>query len=237
MPTKPPKEPTIAPPPATVPVTVTPPTGTSPEQSDRQGDAQAGGAPEVTESPAPVSPPATSEAPTPPAGTLPDYAAPYGRRADGTPRAKPGAKPKGEGSGDDKDAARRAIRRAQEKARLSTVRPNPNAPQQDAPIVPHGLIGVDYDAMGKELTSLWVLVGTMAFGQDWLPDPAEGKALEIAFTNWARARKLTGLSPDYALIATLGGYSLMRLQKPEVRGRLMRVWLWVKSKTSRMISR
>jgi hypothetical protein len=89
-------------------------------------------------------------------------------------------------------------------------------------------LAVDYVGLGKELAALFFLGGVVAFGSDWEPDDTERRAIEAAFADWARAKGMTRLSPDYALVACLGMYSLSRIQKPKVKSRLASIWEWIR---------
>jgi hypothetical protein len=154
--------------------------------------------------------------------------APWGRKADGTPRKKPGRRADGDQS---------ALH-----ARLDSVGAPPNRPAQNdgikstAPLSqPEPVIAVDYDGIGKLAAGMFFGAGEAAFGDDWAPDVKAGEHIQVAkaFSKYFESQEMSDISPGWALVLTLGAYSIKRFHKPTIRERLGAGLVWVKSKFHR----
>lgn len=162
--------------------------------------------------------------PTEPEPELTDDA-PWGRKADGTPRKKPGRR-----GADDMGATY---------DRLNSVgsppprRPAP-PPSESLP-EPEPAIAPDYDQIGKIAAGVFFATGEAAFGADWSPDTANKEHLQIAnaFSKYFESQQLSDISPGWALVLTLGSYTIKRFHKPTIRERVSAGVTWLKSKFHR----
>lgn len=154
-----------------------------------------------------------------------DADAPYGRRVDGTPAMKRGPKPRG--ASDEKDKQRARLR--------SVSQPAPKAAKVTAPNVSPVAI-VNYQAMGESAASIFFGVGTLAFGDDWQPDTANGEHLVVAagFRDYFKAKEWKDLPPGFALCFILGTYAIKRASKPTMRSKLQGAAAWVKAKAANL---
>jgi hypothetical protein len=181
--------------------------------------------PVSTPAPAPLvdaGPAPAPESPAEPAAEGEDPEAPYGRKADGTPRAKPGRKSAG----------------AAQRERLESVTPAP--PRVDrprtiappAPVAAPPAIPVDYTGLGRTAANLWFNVGQIPFGEDWAPN-VEAKEHEIvagAFRDYFKAKNVSEIDPTVGLCLVLGSYTLARVTKPTIKQRIAGAWAWARSK-------
>lgn len=185
-----------------------------------------GAPPAVSNAPSPASPSTSPEK----SETAPVDGAPI-KRGPGRPRLGEAAQTE-----EEKKAKRRiydAARKAQQRAMLSRVTPNPNPPQQQTPITAQLPIAQDYQAFGKECAFLFIMGGTLVFGDAWKPEnEGEQKSLEGAFEGWARYHSIGKLSPDLTLILACSMYGASRMKHDTVRSRFSRGWQWLKSKTT-----
>lgn len=188
------------------------------DQTAQSTDPSPASAPVPVGAPAPEPPAPAPEPQDAPEG---DPEAPYGRKADGTPRAKPGRK-SATAQTDEEGAVRRA--------KLESVTPapprTPKAPSM-APIVP-----VDYKALGQVAANLWFNVGQLPFGPEWAPDIAEGEHEIVAgaFRDYFKAKNVTQIDPTVGLVIVLGGYALKRAARPTIKEKISAGWTWLKSK-------
>lgn len=186
--------------------------------------------PEIDNSDIPdIDPNATPVDTAPPFELTPDPEpsdeAPWGRKADGTPRKKPGRRA---------DSDQTALH-----ARLDSVGVPPHrqaqkeAPQSLSP--PEQVIAVDYDGIGKLAAGLFFGAGEAAFGDDWAPDTKAGEHVQVAkaFSKYFESQEMSDISPGWALVLTLGAYSIKRFHKPTIRERVGAGLVWIKSKFHR----
>lgn len=190
-------------------------------------DAEDVGAESLTPSPAPEPAPQPVQVPIegvePASATVQtdtDPEAPYGRKADGTPRAKPGRKGAGEPS-----------------PRLEGVTPAPPRPPKPAPAPPavQSPLPINYTELGRTAANIWFNVGQLPFGEDWAPNTQEGEHEIVAgaFRDYFKAKNVTEIDPTIGLCLVLGGYALKRAAKPTARDKIKGAWLWLKSKASK----
>jgi len=199
--------------------------------NDDTGNGAEAAPPSPTPAPAPEATPAPAPAPEAPEGADDagaegiDPEAPYGRKADGTPRAKPGRKSAG----------------AAQRERLESVTPapprvdKPRAIAPPAPVAPPPSIPVDYTGLGRTAANLWFNVGQIPFGEDWAPN-TEAKEHEIvagAFRDYFKAKNVSEIDPTVSLCLVLGSYTLARVTKPTIKSRIAGAWVWLKSKVAR----
>lgn len=176
----------------------------------------------------------------------PGESAPLGYNRDGSPKKSRAGRPR---TADRpglpvEDAAREEA--GAKRARLSRVRPKPEseqAPTEDVSIadaVPVR-VGVDHVALGTQAAYLFVVVGSLAFGQDFQPDmhpdgafTQEGRtdfnAVRDSFGNYFKAAGIDKIDPGWALAIGLVAYTAKRAQKPSVKSRIGRAFDWCKSK-------
>ena len=150
--------------------------------------------------------------------------APFGYRADGTPRISNAGRKSNPGV---------VAERAKQRQRLKSVTPSktkPTRPEQ-APQVP-ALAIVNYQAMGEAVASMFFSVGVLALGPDWEPDRAEGEpqAVAGAFRDYFKATNMRDLPPGFALCFVLSVYTLKRASKPTIAGKLSLFGAWVKTR-------
>lgn len=155
-----------------------------------------------------------------------DPAAPYGRKADGTPKAKPGRKSASEQTGEEERATH---------ARVESVTQAPPRVKRAPTIAPAPSVAVDYQALGRTAANLWFNVGQIPFGDDWAPNTAQGEHEIVAggFRDYFKAKNVTEIDPTVSLCLILGSYALARVNKPTVKERIKGAWLWVKTKIKR----
>lgn len=154
----------------------------------------------------------------PPIDPADDIEAPYGRKADGTPRAKPGRK----GGGDGKRDAQRS--------RLNSVSQAGPRPPSPPPINTPAVISADYEQLGKTAATLFFGCGEMVFGNDWAPTSAdEAHSVAFAFRDYFKAKQIEQIDPTVGLMLILGSYTAVRITKPTVKSRLMGAFSWLKS--------
>ncbi len=159
-----------------------------------------------------------------------DADAPYGRKADGTPKKKVGRPP---GVGNREKAAPGVVdTRAAQRDRLRSVTPSKARAKSPDAIAAPALAVVNYQAMGQAVASMFFSVGTLAFGTDWQPDESEGEpqAVAGAFRDYFKATNMRDLPPGFALCFVLGVYTLKRAAKPTMKSKLQLFGAWVKSK-------
>lgn len=141
-----------------------------------------------------------------------DPEAPYGRKADGTPRGKPG-RPK-------KDDAQRD--------RLNSVNPAP--PRKPRPTPPPAPMPTNYDGAATIAANAFFGVGIALLGEDWQPDvqAKEHENVRSAFKNYFVSAGISDIPPGIALAMTLGAYAMVRIPRPTVQTRMQKLWSWVK---------
>lgn len=153
---------------------------------------------------------------------LPD--APYGFKADGTPRKSNQGRRASESVSDERDKQR---------ARLRSVTPSTAKMQVKAPSANvTALAVVNYQAMGESVASMWFAGGTMLLGDEWEPDKSEGEHLAVAgaFRDYFKSTNMRDLPPGFALCFILGVYTMKRVSKPKTSGKLKLFGAWVRSK-------
>jgi hypothetical protein len=154
-----------------------------------------------------------------------DSDAPFGRRVDGSPMLKRGRPRKSEAA---------AQETAKQRAKLRSVTQSTHKAKAKFSAAPTitPLTVVNYQAMGETAAGLWFSVGTMAVGPEWQPDVAEGEpqAVAGAFRDYFKAINMRDLPPAFALCVVLTVYTMKRVNKPTVRGKLQLLGAWVKGK-------
>lgn len=162
-------------------------------------------------------PPAPEPAPPPDDGTDPE--APYGRKADGTPRAKPGRK----------KAADEAA------ARLESVTPAPPRVTKAVPIAAPAPIAasVDYKALGETAATLWFNVPQPLLGEEWGPNEGEPRLIADAFSRYFKSTGVSDIPPGMALALVLTSYTMARLTKPTIKDRFVMGFKWLMSRVKR----
>lgn len=164
----------------------------------------------------------------PPIDTAAPVEAPYGFNKDGTPAKKRG---------------RKALTGADQTPlfeRLDSVTQAPpltrgkSAEKATRPVIPTPqAIATDYKAMGETAANVWFNVGTMAFGEDWVPDSTEPQMIAGAFRDYFQAKEIKVIDPTIVLLIALGGYTVKRLNKPTMKSRVAGIAQWLKSKIKR----
>jgi hypothetical protein len=192
----------------------------SPNSETIEGDATI--VPDNGGSAAPLDPPAD-----PPADDAPEYdhEAPWGRKADGTPRRKPGRRGAGE-TGPDPATVDRLNSVGSPPPRRPPPPRTENQPHTPPPIV------VDYDNLGKIAATVFFNGGVAIFGKDWEPsfENKEPEQIASAFSKYFESVQMVDISPGWALAITLGMYGVRRMDKPTIRDRLKGAIIWAKSR-------
>lgn len=129
----------------------------------------------------------------------PDPAAPYGRKADGTPRSKPGAKPGGA-----------------KKPRVV----NPGAPMEKPPVDANDR----YRQMADMIVSIVTGTATQAISREWEPSPGEKAMLVEASANYFKAKNFVDLPPGMVLLGAVCAYALPRINMPETSAKIDKVF-------------
>lgn len=148
-----------------------------------------------------------------------DELAPYGRRADGTPRQKPGRKSAS----------------AQTDARLESVTPAPPRVTRAIPMAAPApiAVSVDYKALGETAATLWFNVPQPLLGEEWGPNDSEPRLIADAFTRYFKATGVNDIPPGMALVLVLTSYTMARMTKPTIKDRFVMGWKWISSKIKR----
>lgn len=167
-------------------------------------------------------------------GLFPDQDAPYGRKADGTPKGRPGRPRKDAGQ----SSSNPQFERLDSVSQASALPPansaaKPQVNKARSAISTDKVVVADYVAMGQLGANLWFNAGEMVFGPDWQPEPGEPAMVSGAFRNYFQAKEIKVLSPELVLLFTLGTYAMARMGKPTVRSKLSGMVEWVKSKIKR----
>jgi hypothetical protein len=143
-----------------------------------------------------------------------DPEAPWGRKADGTPKGKPGRPRKDETQRERLDSVKQAPPR----------KPKPTPTASTPPIV------MDYEGAAVTAANAFFGVGQVIFGNDWEPDVTAGEHLLVkkSFRDYFESEQIGKIPPAMALMLTLGAYGAVRVTKPSVQSRLQKFVAWVK---------
>lgn len=160
-------------------------------------------------------------------GELHTGEAPFGYKADGTPRKSNAGRKTGAGATQEN---------ARQRERLRSVTPSSERPKVKILKADPALAVVNYQAMGNMVAGMFFHGGTMVFGKDWQPDTSVGEHVAVAgaFTDYFKATQMRDIPPGVALCFVLGTYSMKRVAtKPDVQSRLKLFGAWIKSKMPR----
>lgn len=150
--------------------------------------------------------------------------APYGYKADGTPRLS------NAGRRSSTEAVR--VEKTKQHARLRSVTPSTHKPdpRKQAIVTAPALAVVNYQAMGEMAAGMFFNVPAMMIGPDWLPDESEGEPLAVAgaFRDYFKATQMRDIPPGFALCLVLTVYTVKRANRPTMRTKLQGVGLWLK---------
>jgi hypothetical protein len=143
--------------------------------------------------------------------------APWGYKADGTPRKRPG-RPRKDGDNSMHD-------------RLESVTQAPPRRPKEKPIETASVIAHDYEAAARVAANAWFSVGTLLLGDDWAPDTAANEHLHVktAFKDYFVEAQVGKIPPSAALLLVLVSYAAIRAPKPTIRQRITQVVTWIKS--------
>lgn len=100
---------------------------------------------------------------------------------------------------------------------------------------------VDFNQLGKVYAGLFFGATASVIGPEWLPaDNDEKKRVETAFSVWAKANDASDLPPGWALVITLGMYSVARLQHQNTKSKFDKlkekaflIFQWAKYKVTK----
>lgn len=120
--------------------------------------------------------------------------------------------------------------KAKQTARLRSVGQGSAKRAAKDAIAAEPLAVINYQAMGEMVAGMWFNIGVMALGQEWAPDTASGEHLAVAggFRDYLKAIQAKDLPPGFALVAILTLYTMKRVNKPTIKGRLVSAGLWLK---------
>lgn len=147
--------------------------------------------------------------------------APYGLRADGTPRAKPGRRP-GQKNG----------QAAPQVSGVAPV-PAPAAPRvrSKAEVKAHEASSAE---IARAMFSMFAMGMTGLVGEEWMPESQqEADGVRAALAAYIEAKGEGKVSPEMMLAMVMAGYSLNRFKHENTRGKFSRAWSkisgWIKT--------
>jgi hypothetical protein len=108
--------------------------------------------------------------------------------------------------------------------------PGQSQPENPAPAP----AAVDYKATAFLMVGMGTSTLAMIFGPEWQPEnEAERDQLINAVEIYLQTKQCADIPPGAMLCIVLAVYSSKRFHQPSTKGKLVKVWFWLKSKFSR----
>lgn len=82
---------------------------------------------------------------------------------------------------------------------------------------------VERKTVAETSAGLFIQLGVVIFGDEWLPENNEAEQLVTAFDNYYKSAGIAYIPPSIGLCVAMGGYSLKRIAKPNTKSRLGKV--------------